>query len=685
MDLELLKSTIERQEQSALGFLNGDLAQSRADSLDAYLSNPYGNEVEGRSQVTTSDVADVIEGVLPSLVRVFTSGDEIVEFEPFGPEDEQAAKQETDVCNYYLTQSNNFLPFLQTWLRDGLISKVGYAKVIWEDEEYLDNETYHNLSEDELAYLMQIPELELVEQELTETGWRVKLQNTVKKGKPKLYNCPPEQILINSDHTEVSLRQAKFVQHRVRMTISDIREMGYDIEDDIRDDDVWGEEQETRNQWEDEWFQDNVDDGASRVVTFKETYLRIDYDGDGLTELRKVCMVGKTVLANEECDIIPVCAWTPLIMPHRHVGRSLAEQVEDIQLIKTTLLRQALDNMYLSNNGRWAISDQVNLDDMLVGRPGGVVRLHDGARPGEGHILPLVPPALAGQAFPMIEYMDTMRETRTGITRYNQGLDANSLNKTATGVQAIMSAAQARIELVARTFAETGLRDLMYLMHSNIRKHNDKEIVVRLRNKWVQVDPREWKNRFDMTISVGLGTGNREQQMTNLMHVMQVQREAFPIGVASPENIYNSASKMAEIAGFKAPEQFFSMPQQQQPKPSEAEIKAQADMQKAQLDAQAKAQQTQIDMQAGMQKLSAEIDLKRQEMLANIQLERERMAAEIQMEREKLEADVYNQQMKLNAEIRAKQQEMAMDYQLKSRQAEEKQEMTESNGIEDIE
>jgi hypothetical protein len=231
--------------------------------------------------------------------------------------------------------------------------------------------------------------------------------------------------------------------------------------------------------------------------------------------------------------------------------------------------------MYLSNNGRWAISDRVNLDDMLVSRPGGVVRLMDGAMPGEGHIIPLVPPALAGQAFPALEYMDSIRETRTGITRYNQGMDANSLNKTATGISAIMSAAQQRIELIARTFAETGLRDLMLLMHELIRKHSDKETVIKLRNEWIPVDPRIWKTRYDMRISVGLGTGNREQQMSNLMMVGNIQREAFQVGIVKPENVYALATKMAEIAGFKSPEMFFSQPEAQQPQGMPPEMQEQ--------------------------------------------------------------------------------------------------------------
>jgi hypothetical protein len=603
MSLELLKSAIEQQERLALGYQSGELSQARADALRDYLSEPYGNEVEGRSQVVTSDVADTIEGVLPGLIRVFTSGEDICQFQPSGPEDEETAKQETDIVNYFLTQSNNFTPFLQTWLRDGLISINGYAKIVWEDDEYQDQETYNNLDENELAYLLQSPELEVVEQSQDEMGfWAVKLKKTVNRGRIKLYNCPPEQILVNNDHTEVSLRNARFVQHRVKMTISEIREMGYKIDDDIGDeyDNDWTDEWDARDRWETMTFSEGeTNDPASRVVTFRETYIRYDFDGDGHTELRRVCSIGSTVLQNEEWDSIPICAWTPVIMPHRHVGRGMAEQVADVQKTKTSILRTALDSLYLSIHGRWAVSDSVNLDDMLVSRPNGVVRLHDGALPSQGHIMPLIPPALAGQAFPALEYMDSVRESRTGITRYNQGLDANSLNKTATGVQSIMSAAQGRIELIARTFAETGLKDLVLMAHELIRKHCDKDMVVKLRNKWVPVDPRVWKTRFDMTISVGLGTGNREQQMAHLMAIMNIQREAFQIGIASPENIYNSATKMAEIAGFKSPELFFTNGQKQPSVPPEVQKQIQDQMQQA-----SKTIQTQQDE---INKLKAEL------------------------------------------------------------------------------
>lgn len=254
----------------------------------------------------------------------------------------------------------------------------------------------------------------------------------------------------------------------------------------------------------------------------------------------------------------------------------------------------------------------------------------------------------------MLEYMDATRETRTGITRYNQGLDANSLNKTATGMQAIMSAAQQRIELIARSFAEVGMRDLVLLMHELIRKHSDKETTIRLRGQWVQVDPRQWKTRFDMRINVGLGTGNREAKMAQLMQIMQIQREAFQIGVATPENVYNAASRLAEEAGFKSAGQFFSLPQPQQPQPDpkvqieqaklqieqqKTQMQMQADQAKVQMDMQASQAKAQADAQLAQQKLVQDAELAKQKMLIEMELQREKMLAEIQIEREKMLAE----------------------------------------------
>jgi hypothetical protein len=305
-------------------------------------------------------------------------------------------------------------------------------------------------------------------------------------------------------------------------------------------------------------------------------------------------------------------------MPHRHIGRSYADLTMDIQLIKSTLIRGQLDNMYLANNGRYAISDRVNLDDMLTSRPGGIVRV-DGD-PGTG-IMPLSHPPLPASSFGMVEYMDSMKEKRTGITAYNQGLDSNSLNKTATGVAQIMNASQQRIELVARTFAETGVKELFKLVHYLVRTTLTKPDIIRLRNKWVEVDPREWKARKDLSISVGLGAGNKDQQLAHLMSIINMQKEAIGAGLTSPEKIYNALAKLTQNAGFKNPEEFWvnpaNMPEQegQQQQPSEAEIMIQGQLQIEQQKADAQLQQEQVRSQNDViierEKIASQAELER--------------------------------------------------------------------------
>jgi hypothetical protein len=305
-------------------------------------------------------------------------------------------------------------------------------------------------------------------------------------------------------------------------------------------------------------------------------------------------------------------------MPHRHIGRSYADLTMDIQLIKSTLIRGQLDNMYLANNGRYAISDRVNLDDMLTSRPGGIVRVE--GDPGSG-IMPLSHPPLPASSFGMVEYMDSMKEKRTGITAYNQGLDSNSLNKTATGVAQIMNASQQRIELVARTFAETGVKELFKLVHHLVRTTLTKPDIIRLRNKWVEVDPREWKARKDLSISVGLGAGNKDQQLVHLTSILQMQKEAIAVGLTNPEKIYNALAKLTQNAGFKNPEEFWvnpaNTPEQegQQDKPSEAEIMVQGQLQIEQQKAQAQLQQEQVRSQNDViierEKIASQAELER--------------------------------------------------------------------------
>jgi hypothetical protein len=376
---------------------------------------------------------------------------------------------------------------------------------------------------------------------------------------------------------------------------------------DLRD--TFEEESNARDIYQEEY--DRAIESDEALV--KDTYIKLD------GERYRVVILGNTILYKEKTEYVPFACITPMIMPHRHIGRSYADLTMDIQLIKSTLIRGQLDNMYLANNGRYAISDRVNLDDMLTSRPGGIVRVE--GDPGSG-IMPLSHPPLPASSFGMVEYMDSMKEKRTGVTAYNQGLDANSLNKTATGVAQIMNASQQRIELVARTFAETGVKELFKLVHRLVRTTLTKPDIVRIRNKWVEVDPREWDDRKDLSISVGLGAGNKDQQLVHLTTILNMQKEAIQVGLTNPEKIYNALAKLTQNAGFKNPEEFWVNPAntpqqegQQEDKPSEAEIMIQGQLQIEQQKAQAQLQQEQLRSQNDViierEKIAAQAELER--------------------------------------------------------------------------
>ena len=313
-------------------------------------------------------------------------------------------------------------------------------------------------------------------------------------------------------------------------------------------------------------FNDAPDESTQEIELY-ECYVRVDMDGDGIAELRKVTVAGSggyTILENMVCDFIPFCSLTPIPMPHRFYGRSVSELVEDVQLVKSTVMRQLLDNMYLTNNNRVAIMDgMVNLDDLLTSRPGGVVRTK---QPPSQVMLPMQNQTISQQAFPLLEYLDTVRETRTGVTRYSQGLDADSLNKTATGVNTLMNQSQMRMELIARVFAETGIKDLFRRIFELTVKYQNKERIVELNNKFVAVNPTEWKNRYNISITVGLGSGSKEQQIVMLNNILQKQLQAFQLQgnkeypMVTLKNIYNSLSKIIEEAGLKNVENYFVNP-----------------------------------------------------------------------------------------------------------------------------
>ena len=630
---------IEAEESKSYGVNDSQLSFERSEAINFYLGLPFGNEVEGRSQVVSYDVQDTIESALPQLLKVFVAGDKVVTFDPKGPEDQDAADQETDYVNHVVMEKNAGFNIFYVWFKDALLSKNGYVKVYTETEDEMEEVEYSGLTDAQLQMLASDDKTEVLEHTaypdpsvdiamLQQQAMMnnqdpmsimqpmlhdVKLKVTESKDSIKIKNVAPENIMVSVDTTGPSLHDARFVQHRELMAVADIAEAFNlseskveSIMSDIRS--VFEQESNSRDIYSEE-FDRAVDEDDALV---KDTYIKIN------GERWRYVVLGNEIIYKEKCEYVPFACITPMIMPHRHIGRSYSDLTQDIQMIKSTLLRGQLDNMYLANNGRYAISDRVNLDDMLTSRPGGIVRVS--GEPGSA-IMPLQHPPLPASTFSMVEYMDSMKEKRTGITAYNQGLDSNSLNKTASGVAQIMSAAQQRIELVARTFAETGVKDLFQLVHRLVRTTLTKPDIIRLRNRWVEVDPREWKARKDMSISVGLGAGNKDQQLMHLTTILQMQKEAIQIGITNPEKIYNALAKLTQNAGFKNPEEFWTNPantpeqEGQQQKPTEAEIMVQGQLQIEQQKAQAQMMQEQ-------ERSKNDIIIEREKIIAQAELEK---------------------------------------------------------------
>lgn len=646
MDDGQIKSILENEIDNAIGFIDTETTDQRAKALEYYLRYPYGNEVEGRSQIVTGEVAEAIDGALPQLIRVFTTTEDIVYFEPQNPGDEESAKQATDYCNWVFYRENEGLLILHNWFKDALLQKVGVVKTYWEEKTDVNVEKYSDLSEDELALLLSDPSIELVSQEvdvddvtmdpfgnpIPRMSYDVKVKKRKDYGCVRIENVPPEEFLISKSAR--TIEDSNFVAHRRLMTRSELIAMGFKkkvVEALPSYDDLQFTPERIARFSQGEQPDENISlDPTMQVIEVYECYIYIDENDDGIAELRRIVYSGNEILEDEECDAIPFHALCPIPIPHKFFGQSLADRTMDIQLIKSTLMRQTLDNLYLTNNARLGIVDgQVNIDDALNATPGGVIRMKSA-----GSIMPIEVPSVTAQAFPVMEYMDQVQAKRTGVSDQQQGLDPDVLNNvSATAIAAMMKSNSGKLELIARIFAETGVKSLFRGILHLLGKYQDKEKIVRMRGKFVVFDPRTWANEYDVSVNVGLGSGDREQKIAMLQMISQKQEQILQqFGPSNPlvsvAQYRDTLAKIIEAAGFKdasaflneiSPEQNAALSQPQPPAPD-----AQAEVTKmlADVEREKTAAKSMIDsqrLQLEKQQLEAEYTQKGIEMAMKAQ------------------------------------------------------------------
>lgn len=669
---------VHNEFENAMGAPGGDVARERELALKYYMRAPFGNEEEGISKAVTSDVMEVIDGYMPPLMRLFSTQDNLLTFDGFSQADEAAANQESDYVSYNFFKKNPAFEILFFWCFDSLLQKNGYVKCYWDDAERITTERYRGLTDDELLQLMGDDELEPIEREerterLTDpqTGQQVDLtvhdvlfRRVTKRGYARVDNVPPDEFRISSDANRTDPGSARMVGHERYVTRDELLAMGFDRDKvaklnsespSIKS----GEEQARKNRSDDQKITSSESiDWSQEKILLREAYIKIDMDGDGRAELKQVYTAGGEMLSIEDADRQPFHCLPSSPIPHKHFGLSSSEKVMDSQLINSTLLRQILDNLYHTNNPGHIVWEQAMTDgtaNALLTRKVGTMTTV--SRPVNEAIGQDVVPFTAAASFPMMEYFDKKMRDRTGVASDSESLTPDSLKHIQQSVlMQVFDTAKAKIELVARIFAETGLKTLFLHMHELLQKHQNKEEVVKLRGQYVAVRPDEWRTRYDMTVNIGLGIGSREQNLLHLDAIWQKQREMVEGGglnlTVTPDNLYNTARDIVRNGINKEPGLYFTDPQgkpappvptaEQQLREREAAIKEREqklDMERQQnkaVENQLKAQKQQIDAQLDVMNLREKSQAREDKLLTEI----ESLKNEVQqMQLDKIAAD----------------------------------------------
>ena len=646
-DDEIL-AIVDSEVEESSSFIDSEVSTQRKTAIEYFYGEPFGNEEDGRSQVVITDVQDTIMWMMPSLMRIFTSGKDVVRFAPEGPEDVRVAEQATNYVNHVFYKQNKGFDILYNFFFDALLQKVGIVKHYWEDVEKTTTESYEKLTEQEFSLILEDPELEVLEHtensnmievpdpqtgemvEIEEVKHDVTFTRTKISGKVTIENVPPEEFLINRGAK--SLEDFRFVCHRSHKTRSELIEMGFDEElveglsgsDSNADGITTSQEYMARHAYDSTnvLSTGSVSKSEDTVEVF-ESYVKMDMEESGVGVLYKIIHSGNEVLEVDPVDTIPFSSICPIPIPHKFYGLSVAETVQDIQLVRSTLTRNLLDNMYLANNGRFQVVEgQVNIDDLLTNRPGGIVRTRS-----PNALQPIQTPALQQYSFEMLDYWEKLKSGRTGVNPATQGLPADILKSHVTqgAVQGALSNAQGRVELIARVFADTGVRSMFKSIYNLIQRYEDGKKVLRLNNDYYEVDPSSWKEDLDVNIEVGLGYGDQDVRLNNLSsYAGLVEKIAQQTdNIVSPENIYNLAKEIGTEMGIKDTDQYITPPQPVEPPPPTAQEQlAQAQAQALVMEAETSRMEAEVK-QNELQIKAGKLELERLELENNINLKKE--------------------------------------------------------------
>ena len=601
-------------------------------ALNYYLGKPNGKEVAGRSEVNSTDVADAIEWIMPQIMEQFTLNNEVVTFDPAGAGDEEQAEMESEYVYDVLMKENPGFVVIYQFVKDALMQRVGITKTFYTKETKIFTEEYTGLVEEQIWMLLadeDIELLELTEHTITNDGqpmaslFDVKVSISEEIGKIKVLSVPREHFRINSDHNMIDVENARFTAHVAPKTVSDLIEEGLikkvsDAEDMPKAHS--GYDKNYRFFDDEKLSVNHSEDESQRELSVAECYLHIDVDEDGIAEYMKITVAGaespSDVLLKEKIDYNPWTCTTAIIMSHKFEGMSIFDRLKEIQDQKTTLWRNMFDNLYLQNNQKTAVVDnQVNLDDLLVSRPGGIVRVKR-----IDAIQTIETPKLGQEAYQMMEYLDQVRAGRTGVSADGNAAPQNVGDRIGSlGVERLMTAKEALVNLMVRVISETGIKPICCKIRDLSVVHIDTITDFKFKGIWHKVNPSEWRKQRKSTVRVGTGTGDRTNQIMSLEKVLSIQEKIL----ANPnqtmvreEQVFAAIDDLCRLNRLHGAAKYFTDPASDEGKRRKSEVE------KASQEAKSKEEQMQFAM------AKAQIDLAKAEMAkASAQMEGVRLKA----------------------------------------------------------
>lgn len=682
----------EINDDDILGIIANELANSSitlnsvtdlSTPLEYYLGLPNGTEVEGRSTLSSTDVADAIEWIMPQIMKSFTQNNEIVLFDPVHEGDELQAGLESEYVYEVLMKQNNGFINIHTMVKDCLLQRNGLLKVYPKEVVKTKTESYSGLTIDQLQLLVQQDNVEILSVEGTEyidesTGqaqqqFDAKFALTKKTKRICVDPVPLEEFRVTSGHNSICLENARFTAHVTTKTVSDLVEEGYDSEilESLPLETNFTNQYRFNLQGEAANLDFTTVDDSMRLITVSECYMRMDINDDDIAELVKITVAGSAenpsvILSIEEIDSMPWVSAAAILMSHKFQGLSIYDRLKEIQDNKTALIRNVMDNIYFNNNQRiGVIEQQVNLDDLMTNRPGGIVRMKRADA-----VFPLVTPQLGEAPMAMMRYLDEIRSGRSGVSPEGTATPQKiGENVGSDGLERLMTASEELVGLIVRVIAETGIKPLCVKIRDLCTKHLDTIHDFKYRSQWVKVNPATWCERTNCTVRVGTGTGDHSAKIQAISQVLAIQEKVMANpsqALVNEKTVFNALDDLCKFGGLNGANRYFIDPESEFGKQTRQianqNSKAASDknnqLEAAMAEAQLKVAQAETDKVRVMfenTQLKAKNDSLKQEFdaqVANLKNELEQSKLIAQSAKDSAEMHYKNQKMIVDAAIR---------------------------------